>query len=371
MTGATPISPHLVARPTRTLPAEEDPGAAMDHAESHLKRMLVAAAGLRPVRRMFRPFLRNCASVFMLHRFADRDRGLVGHDPELLRRGLEYMRREKIEIVPLLDLIRLGQAGGDISGMVSFTVDDGYSDFSRIGAPIFQAYDCPVTVFLTTAFMDGERWLWWDRIRFVLRQAGASEVELELDDQRLPLAWKSASDRESTALKLASILKRMGTVDRENALARLEGALAVSIPALPVEDYAPMTWDQVRALGEKGVTFGPHTVTHPNLAALPLEEAMEEIEKSWDRVCTETTACIPVFCFPYGRSWSLTPEVVKIPERAGLEGAVDAREAYLSVGDLEERPFELPRMGWPNTLPEVHHITSGQSRAKELLLHRR
>jgi hypothetical protein len=104
------------------------------------------------------------------------------------------------------------------------------------------------------------------------------------------------------------------------------------------------------------------------LAQLAEDEATWEIEGSWKRTKEETDAAVPIFCFPYGRPWSLTHEVLGLPQAVGLEGAVTAEERYSSARDFQWNPHALPRFGWPDTLGEVRHITSGMSRAKDILL---
>ncbi|MGB5267287.1 MAG: polysaccharide deacetylase, partial [Polyangiales bacterium] len=81
----------------------------------------------------FRYAQRHCATVLMLHRFQDVESGVAGLDPNQLRKGLEYLRRNKYEIVPLAELFeRLAGGGRKLRGAVAFTVDDGYLDQAEI-----------------------------------------------------------------------------------------------------------------------------------------------------------------------------------------------------------------------------------------------
>ena len=252
--------------------------------ECVLKKILAAAGRVPFIRRAFRPFLRNHASIFMLHRFADPETGVSGHDPERLQKALEYLRRENTRILPLADLLREGRTGGDISGAVAFTVDDGYFDIHAVAAPIFERYDCPVTVFLTTGFLDGRGWLWWDRIRFMLQETQAQSVELEIGGPCSGFQWGEADDRRRVAYQITHQLAEVTAPERTEAVDRLQQLLGTHVPDRPTPAVSPLTWDQVRDLGRRGFTFGPHTLTHPNLAELAEAEAVAEIEGSWSRV---------------------------------------------------------------------------------------
>ena len=74
----------------------------------------------------FRLFQRNHATVFMLHRFRDRDRGIVGFDPVCLRKGLTYLRQASYEFLSLNEIFVRLAAGRPLGGAVVFTIDDGY-----------------------------------------------------------------------------------------------------------------------------------------------------------------------------------------------------------------------------------------------------
>jgi hypothetical protein len=108
------------------------------------------------------------ATIFMLHRVLDGGAGAAHLNPMQLRRGLEHLRRNGYEVVSLAEVFRrLAGEGPRLHGTVAFTIDDGYLDQAEIAGPIFSEFDCPVTTFVTTGFLDGALWLWWDKIEYV------------------------------------------------------------------------------------------------------------------------------------------------------------------------------------------------------------
>jgi len=48
---------------------------------------------------------------------------------------------------------------------------NGYADYASCGAPVFEEFDCPATVFIVTGVTDERGWYWWDRLRFVLEHS--------------------------------------------------------------------------------------------------------------------------------------------------------------------------------------------------------
>src|SRR5439155_6799480 len=155
---------------------------------------LVSADALAPA---LRPLGRGLVSILTLHRFTDPEHGVVGHDPAALRDHLAYLRRHRYRLLSLTDVLRLLDEGDPNPGApaVAFTVDDGYADFARIGAPIFAEYDCPVTLFVPTGFLDGQVWLWWDRVTYLFQQTRRSSLRLHVGSEPRPYSWSTAAER--------------------------------------------------------------------------------------------------------------------------------------------------------------------------------
>jgi peptidoglycan/xylan/chitin deacetylase (PgdA/CDA1 family) len=78
-----------------------------------------------------------------------------GLDPAVLEKRLSYLRRHGYELVGLEELFRrLAGEGAPLRRVVAFTIDDGYLEHATIAASLFARYDCPVTTFVATGFVD-------------------------------------------------------------------------------------------------------------------------------------------------------------------------------------------------------------------------
>ncbi|MEO8195040.1 MAG: hypothetical protein ABI681_14400, partial [Gemmatimonadales bacterium] len=136
----------------------------MPIARSALQRAFVTAGASG----MFWPLLRSRATIFMMHRFRSPEMGVEGHDPMTLRSILRMLRKRRYELVSLATLLGdVATARPRTRPAVVFTIDDGYLDQASVAAPAFAEFDCPVTTFVTTGFLDGALWFWWDRIEYV------------------------------------------------------------------------------------------------------------------------------------------------------------------------------------------------------------
>jgi peptidoglycan/xylan/chitin deacetylase (PgdA/CDA1 family) len=60
-----------------------------------------------------------------------------------------------------------------------------------------------------------------------------------------------------------------------------------------------MSWAEVRELQRRGISFGSHTVTHPQLHGLPAERIREEILQSRRTIEDKTGTPVDTFAYPY------------------------------------------------------------------------
>ena len=309
------------------------------------------------------PLRPRCATILMLHRFAVPALGVRGHDPAVLAKHLEYLRHRRYRLMSLMELLnQLDERMPIKENSLVFTVDDGYADFATVAAPVFVAYDCPVTVFLITDFTSGKFWNWFDRVPWVIDHTDRDRLTLEISGVRVILKWRNAVERTAAGEAILERLKRVPDEEKEKLIGLLAESLEVALPlALPERDRA-MTWEQVRSCARHGVTFGPHTVTHPILSQVDDRRSEHEIAGSWRKVAAETDAAVPVFCYPNGTPADFSSREKEIVARAGMRAAVSTVEASIqsdrSRHGLPDR-FAIPRFAYPETKSSFVQIASG------------
>lgn len=310
---------------------------------------------------------RGSAAILTLHRLAAF--GRHGHDPDLLARNLEWLRRRRYRLVSILDLVRDARAGvAPGPRTAAFTVDDGYADFAEVAAPVFARYDCPVTVFLITGFLDGGMWMWWDRIRYAAEQTRVARGSLKVGARVLEYSVADHQGREDLARDVIARLKELPEPDREAAQHSVEAHLEVPFAAAPPAEFGPMSWDQVRNLAGSGVTFGPHTISHPILARTSDARSRVEITGSWSRLAKTIASPVPVFCWPYGDVSSFGIREQRMAEEIGMIGAVSTIPGAFSPAHLTSgRGYALPRYAYPSDHTDFIQVASGLERLKDFV----
>ncbi len=322
---------------------------------------LLAAPGMTAP---FYPAMRNRATILMLHRFEDPARGIHGDDPGTLRRTLAMLRRRRYELVPLLEVYRrLRGDGPPLRRAVAFTIDDGYAEQAEVGGPVFAEFDCPVTTFVTTGFLDGALWFWWDRITWILRSTRRDRFAVDLGGRPVALEKHPADGWTASAAAFTEACKLVPDGEKVAAIGRLAAAAAVDVPAAAPPEFAPMSWSQLRRCEEAGMTFGPHTLTHPVLSRTDDAQSQREIAGSWQRLGEEARAPVPVFCYPNGGAADFGSREIATLRSAGFEGAVMGVWGVADARDLRgsdpEAPFRVLRLPYPGDVAKVVQYVSG------------
>ena len=334
-----------------------------------IRRLARAAVTHPTARAVLQPLTRGVAAIFMLHRFADPERGSRGHSALALAEQLEFLRRHGYPVVSLGHLVEtMADRRRSAPGTVVFTVDDGYSDFARIAAPVFARYDCPVTVFVASGFIDGHCWYWWDRLEYAIRHTTRMEVPIDMNGRPRVFFWNTAQERLAAGAELNDFLKGLPEASRMATVEQIISELEVDMPTIPPAEYAPMTWDEIREQAGRGVTFAPHSVTHPILSKTDDPQSEYEIRESWERVRSEVDGAVPVFCYPNGDPASFGPREVSTLSQVGLSAAVTAVHGYVVprqfAPDTPEQRYMLPRFPYPEDRQGFLQVVTGFERVK-------
>lgn len=103
---------------------------------------------------------------------------------------------------------------------------------------------------------------------------------------------------------------------------------------------APQIMDAqtIRDLSRQGVTFGPHTLSHPRLSRLNDEEVEREVRESKLRMDAILDRPTEFFCYPYG---DYDDRVRVVVRQAGFRGALSCIRGSAYPG--REDPYQIPR----------------------------
>lgn len=220
------------------------------------------------------------------------------------------------------------------------TFDDGYGDVHAHAFPILRRRGQTATVYLASGCIGTNRPFPHDRLYSLLLH----NLFLGECSDRNQMAGCS----QETAFWCASLVERLIAVQPADALDALMAALASRAERGCQPRYSstslPLTWDQVRAMADQGLTMGAHTVRHAVLTHESDEAIEREIAQSKAKIEAEIGRAVLDFAYPNG---FFDRRILAALRRAGFRSAVTTEDAPNRVGI---DPLRLRRKTlWENT----------------------
>ena len=196
------------------------------------------------------------------------------------------------------------------------TFDDGWIDNYLYAYPLLRAYGVPATIFLPTDLIGSARWLWWDRLGYLLSHAGGRTT--------------ASPDELDSAIERA---KDMPDAAREAFIDDMARMLDVSFPAI----RRFINWDEAREMCSSSViTFGSHSATHAMLTRIEASSLDRELRHPLETLRAEGVNHVPVLCYPNGNHSSV---VVRSARAAGYTAAITT-----TPGAERQSPDDLFRL---------------------------
>jgi len=270
--------------------------------------------------------------------------------PRQFERQMEHICRD-YELLSLDQLASYIHRGKTLPRKaMAVTLDDGYRDNYLYAYPVLEKHRIPATVFLATGYIGKDRLFWYDEVRYLIDNSPVAELHL---DGLGTFSLQTGAARRHFGRIVSEKLKGLPD-DRKNGLiAELTGVCRVRIPPGLGKDLV-LSWDEVREMSNAGISFGAHTVNHPILPNLPLEQAMWEVVQSKKDIEDELGREVTTFAYPNG---DFSPELVKLAKQSGFNCAVTAGVSRLVTP--EDNAYELPRIGADEGFHKLMVVVSG------------
>ena len=263
--------------------------------------------------------------IFTLHRVLPDDpadfspNAILQVKPDFLEYAIRRVRALGFDIVDLDEAIRRLEADFQVKRFAVFTFDDAYRDNLKYALPVLRRQQCPFTLYVPTALVDGVGEVWWQALEDIVAARDALAVEIAGETEIVA----TATLREKQAAYDALYLKMRAMPEPERV------ALIRDLAAKYDYDLAAqcrsliMDWPELRGFAaDQLCTIGAHTVHHYELAKLPAEQAKSEIAMSL-KVLEAQFGRRPIhLSYPIGGTASAGPREYAMATRLGLRSAV-------------------------------------------------
>lgn len=310
------------------------------------------------VDRLLAPLTRGTGVIFMLHHVRPgvpndfEPNRILTVTPDFLEGVISLVKAQGYDCVSLDEAaVRLSN-GNSKRPFACFTLDDGYRDNAEFAYPIFKRHNVPFTIYVPSAFADGDGDLWWLTLEAAI--AKASKISLDMSGSEHSFATETADAKTAAFEKIYWWLRSLPERQARQEVAKLAASQGYD-PSQRCRELV-MSWDELRDLAaDPLVTIGGHTVHHFALAKLSEAQARDEIRCGLKRIEQELCVTCRHFSFPYGDEGSAGSRDFRLAKEIGLLTAVTTRKGLLKrkhAGDLAA----LPRFSLNGDFQDLRYI---------------
>ena len=279
---------------------------------------------------------RRLVAILRYHSISDATDGndlyvspAVAHSPAVFERHVAMLAR-CYRCVTMDDVLEAMAGGRPLpAGAVAITFDDGYRDNYSRAYPILRRHGVPATFYLTSGCLDGAEPLWTSQIRYVIQRTERADLMEPVTGAWLHL--ESQADRARAIGRLKTTLEGLTRVDRAAALRELARQAAVDLDPLR-ERF--LRWSEVEEMQRGGMLIGSHTLSHPRLPAVSIDEARREIADSRAELSGRLRREVRHFAYPNpGDRTHSTAGLRALIAESGYATAVTSQQGYVKAGD--------------------------------------
>jgi peptidoglycan/xylan/chitin deacetylase (PgdA/CDA1 family) len=220
---------------------------------------------------------------------------------------------------------------------IVITFDDGYIDNYLNAFPILKEFSIPATIFLATDAIETGRVLWHDRVFSAFRETKSLHLkEFGINQKNFSLI--NLQDRLHAQDESLRFLRTLDTRRRFLWIKSLEEKLEVT--ENENKDRIMMNWSEIKEMHKNGISFGGHTITHPILSRLHIDDMKKEIFISKKTIEDQLEESIKAFAYPNGTIEDFNEVTKKLVRDAGYSCAVTT---IFGTNDVHQDVFELRR----------------------------
>lgn len=263
------------------------------------------------------------------------DKNLLAVTPANFYEQMSYLKKN-------YRIVRFEQDWNEITDdAVCITFDDGYRDNFTNALPILKELDIPATIFVTTGNINTSEEFWWDELeRLLLDWQRSYEKTFSLRDDFFSCQWPTET-----------------LYDRENLYDTLHWLMYDKITVAKRKDWIAQLrkWSQAGNTGRKEnqamqtseleinsplLTIGAHTVNHPSLKSLTVQEQRNEISQSITDLEALLKQKITVFSYPFGTKNDYDTTTIDICREKNI---VKAAANFSGLWTAQCDNYQIPR----------------------------
>ncbi|MBR0797136.1 polysaccharide deacetylase family protein [Bradyrhizobium jicamae] len=292
--------------------------------------------------------------ILMYHRVAEPeiDPWGLAVSPSHFDEQMALLRASR-SVMPLPELVDRYRRRALPSDAVAITFDDGYADNLVEAKPILSRHGLTATLFLATGTVGSRTEYWWDELaRLILLNSEGIDITVPVGADTMAVRIPPGGDTDAANWRTctgpntprrAAYLEVWGKL-RLRPISEIRATMTLlrtKVSSRPLsEQDLPMSSAQLtELLADGAIGLGGHTVNHPALPSLSVDEQRREIADG-KAACEEMSdGGVAGFAYPYG---DFDERSAQLARECGFEWACSAEAKGLR--NPENNFLWLPRV---------------------------
>ncbi|MBG1231782.1 polysaccharide deacetylase family protein [Aestuariivirga litoralis] len=308
--------------------------------------------------------LQGLGSIFCLHQIlpgGGRQTGFAPNsklecEPEFLAGMIRLARSRGLETISLADAVAR-MRNGDTRPFAVFTLDDGYKDNQLFAQPVFDALQCPYTIFVAPRIVEGTSELWWRLLELVIKSG--DHFKAEIARQGYSLATATNAEKWQAFNTLFPVLENLEQQEQRVVIRRLCAAAKVD-PDAYCRSVA-MDWNDLKAINRDPLcTIGAHTMNHHAVGRMHEADAFFELNQSRKDISKALDEDILFNAYPYGDEPNAIARDFVLAEKAGYAASVTTRKGVIFPGHAQHLQA-LPRIMVSGRFQQLRYVDAMMS----------
>jgi peptidoglycan/xylan/chitin deacetylase (PgdA/CDA1 family) len=257
---------------------------------------------------------------------------------EMFRRRMQILVQHRCNVLSLSEAIVRLREGTLPPRAIAITFDDGFHDFYSVAFPVLESFGFPVTLYLTTYYVDFNRPVFDPMLSYLLWKGRAAKT-IDFPDVLLkPVTLnKEGRNRAAAEFQRFASAQQLTAIEKDDLLAQLAGRLGVDYQDLCRRRVLQLiTPAEAKDLAARGACLEYHT--HRHRIYRSRERWFADLNENRSRILSFTSAEPHHFCYTGG---------FHLPEhREFLEdyGVLSATTCQPGMCTAETHPMLLPRL---------------------------
>jgi peptidoglycan/xylan/chitin deacetylase (PgdA/CDA1 family) len=138
-------------------------------------------------------------------------------------------------------------------------------------------------------------------------------------------------------------LKKLPESEKQKIVHQLPEMMAVHVPKDAFGNIM-MSWDHAREMSENGIEMGAHTVSHPILTRISIEETSQELINCKRHIEAQINRPALRFAYPNGQAGDFNTEIMKKVQQTGFEAAFTLLPGPTQKAEVLKNPLAIRRI---------------------------